>query len=409
LSKLTIVLLATALSLPSLSDAATLAAWSQYAGDGKAEARIVTDDAACPALNVDGASLPMAERLNSEGFGRICAAAFPAGAKSASVGGKSLPVPAAKPHHVVVIGDTGCRLKGDIVQACNDAASWPFLSVANHAADEHPDLVIHVGDYLYRETPCKPGDNRCAGTPTGDNWPTWQADFFAPAAKLLASAVWLAERGNHEDCKRAGAGWTAYLGRDPANVRCTAHEKPMFLDIGGIKLAVLDDNDADDKPGVIAAAAASLKSDMAAVAAAKANWVITHHPFHGINKVASGNQAEGGNDTLSEVLTGYDESALTLFLAGHIHNFQIENFAGGIAPQLVVGEGGDLLDTKVPLTLTGLVTGGKEVSSGLSIPGFGYVVLDRIGDSADWEIGVHAADGKLMRRCGLKSRVLSCS
>ena len=309
LSKLTMALLGAALTLPAYSDAATLAAWSQYGNDGKVEARIVTDEAACPALSVDGASQPMAERSSGvvEFPIRVCVGNIPLGAKSVSAGGKTLPVPAARPHHIVVIGDTGCRLKGDLVQACNDENAWPFKAVATHAADEHPDLVIHVGDYYYRETPCKAGDTRCAGTPTGDNWPSWQADLFSPAGKLMGAAVWLAARGNHEDCKRGGLGWTVLLGRDPANTRCIAHEKPLFLDIGGVKLALLDDNDADDKPGVIAPAAAALKSDLSAVTAAKANWIITHHPFHGINKVASGNQAEGGNDTLNEALTGFDE------------------------------------------------------------------------------------------------------
>ena len=45
--------------------------------------------------------------------------------------------------------------------------------------------MIHVGDYIYREDPCPAGDEGCAGSPYGDNWPTWEADFFEPAGAAL--------------------------------------------------------------------------------------------------------------------------------------------------------------------------------------------------------------------------------
>jgi hypothetical protein len=93
---------------------------------------------------------------------------------------------------------------------------------------------------------------------------------------------------------------------------------------------------------------------------------------------------EGANATLLAALSGADESRLTLMLAGHIHNFQIENYPGATAPQLVVGEGGDALDKEVPRQLAGLVSGGETVAAGLSIPGFGYVMLDRNRHTQDW-------------------------
>ena len=49
-------------------------------------------------------------------------------------------------------------------------------------------LIIHVGDYLYRESACPPRDSGCARSPHGDDWPTWKADFFAPAAPALLAA-----------------------------------------------------------------------------------------------------------------------------------------------------------------------------------------------------------------------------
>jgi hypothetical protein len=297
-----------------------------------------------------------------------------------------------------------------VVQACNDETFWPFRKVAEHAAKENPDLMIHVGDYLYRETPCQPADARCAGTPWGDNWSTWNADFFKPAAKLLGATVWLMARGNHEDCSRAGIGWTTLLGHDPMSPTCNPHESPLMIDLGGVKLALLDDNNAAVKevdPGV----AKVLKRDIAAAMAAKADWLVTHHPFRGVSKPdksGDGHSMEGATSTLLSALEGTDETRLALMLAGHIHNFQITNYAGGAAPQLVVGEGGDDLDTEVPPLLTGLATGGTIVNDGLSLPGFGYVVMDRIRETQDWKITVHSAEGGIMRRCMLEARTLAC-
>ncbi len=401
------------LSLPVY--AGTLSAWSQYGADGTVEGRVITDDESCPAIVTDGQSTPMTLRQQpSDAFKvKLCIGSIPAGTKKASAGGADLPVPVAKPRHIVLLGDTGCRLKGAIVQSCNDENFWPFHRVASHAAQEHPDLVIHVGDFLYRETPCKPGDDRCAGSPTGDNWPTWNADFFTPATDLLKSSVWIIERGNHEDCKRAGLGWTTLLGRAPSTGTCLGREAPMFVDIGGIKLAVLDDNDANDAE-VKQPAADELRRDIAAAIAAHADWTITHHPFRGVSKLlkkekgGDGKIVEGGNATLLEALKGQDESGLTLMLSGHIHNFQIENYAKPMAPQLINGEGGDNLDTDVPAKLTGLVSGGQTIKSGMSLPGFGYVVIDRIGNSKDWSITVKSSDGDVLRHCSLKKRKLAC-
>ena len=62
----------------------------------------------------------------------------------------------------------------------------------------------------------------------------------------------------------------------------------------------------------------------------------------------------------------------------------------------------------MPALLTGLVTGGMTIRRGMSLPGFGYVVLDRVGSSRDWKITVHAADGAVLRHCALTARNLTC-
>jgi hypothetical protein len=218
-------------------------------------------------------------------------------------------------------------------------------------------------------------------------------------------------RGNHEDCGRAGIGWNTFLGHDPMSPSCNPHASPLLLDLSGVTLALLDDNNAAEKqvdPLVVEA----LKRDIAMAMAAKADWLVTHHPFRGISKAdksAGGKIMEGANANLLAALAGTDEAPLTLMLAGHIHNFQITNYAGTAAPQLVVGEGGDALDSEVPALLTGLMTGGKTVTQGLSQSGFGYVVIDRVGATRDWKITVHAAEGAVLRHCRLEARRLDCA
>src|SRR5262249_46767840 len=124
----------------------------------------------------------------------VCELPLAAGTKSASI--ENLPLPVLKPTltSVAAFGDTGCRLKAakqsakadddeeerGKFQDCNIPARWPFASLAASVAAAKPDLVIHVGDYLYRESACPPRDSGCARSPHGDDWPTWKADFFRP-------------------------------------------------------------------------------------------------------------------------------------------------------------------------------------------------------------------------------------
>ena len=141
-----------------------------------------------------------------------CEARIPAGTTQASVSGQPLPLPRARPERIVVIGDTGCRLKdnGDY-QDCNRPEAYPFARIAALAAAWKPDLVVHVGDYHYRENACPADRPGCAGSPWGYGWDAWNADFFAPGQPLLRAAPWVMARGNHESCSRGGQGFWRFL------------------------------------------------------------------------------------------------------------------------------------------------------------------------------------------------------
>src|SRR5438128_53766 len=262
-----------------------LSAWVQIAPGGLAEARAVVASKSCPEIQISKQELPMRVRAPATlAFPNLlCAATLPVSATSAAILGRDLPLPHARPARIVVFGDTGCRIKGYAVQACNDPAQWPFPRVAAAAASLKPDLVIHVGDYLYREAACPSANKGCLGSPSGDDWPAWAADFFTPAAPLLAAAPFVFARGNHEECARSGEGWLRLLGPLPVGAKspCVDHVAPWAAPLGDLTLAVMDDSHALDAYAP-ADLAALYRADLAAVHHMPSPvWLVMHRPIWG--------------------------------------------------------------------------------------------------------------------------------
>jgi hypothetical protein len=389
--------------------------WVQYGPDGVVEARAVVATGQCPAISIDGRRVAMIERAapSADFPSRVCAAVIPAGSKAASLAGKELALPAADPRRILVIGDTGCRIQGAFIQDCNDPKAWPFPTLADQAARLKPDLVIHVGDYHYRETACPPGNAGCAGSPFGYGWAPWQADFFDPARSLLAAAPWVFVRGNHEDCQRAGEGWSRMLdpGAMPGDGGCIAVDPPYRIPLGGLDLVVLDVAVAEQSKEAPDQVIAYRKTFAAAASLARApTWLLLHRPIWGlVEVVGQGSDAKviGPNMTLAPAATGAIPAAVTLMLSGHIHFFEALNFAADLPPQLIVGNGGDVLDRKVPADPAGLVIGAVPVKSGITQGGFGFLLLERQADDA-WSGTLYDTAGAVMRHCRLADRSIAC-
>ncbi len=174
----------------------------------------------CPNIDLDGSSFQMQARTQSspQNFEnvQVCEYAIPFGTTFAAVNSQPLSLPTSSPQKIVVVGDTGCRVKGNDIQNCTgkgEGPPWNFAEVANTIENKNPDLNIHVRDYHYRETgTC---DDRCIQSNTGYNWASWKIDFFDPAKNILAQAPWIFIRGNHEDCDRAWKGWYYFLDPHP--------------------------------------------------------------------------------------------------------------------------------------------------------------------------------------------------
>jgi hypothetical protein len=356
--------------------------WIQWEADGQPHARAIVSGS-CPEITAGGLPQTMQVRAGvAPGFpDTVCDAVLPSGL-TVRLGATKLPSIPQAPKRIAIFGDTGCRLKGDQVQACNDPVAWPFATIAKDIAALHPDLVIHVGDYYYRESPCPTGTN-CAGSPHGDNADSWKADYFAPMAPLFAIAPIVNVRGNHEDCVRSPNGWARYLSGQ-AVVACIPHEAPAFVGFDNLLLGDVDDatevTETLPDPAVF-------ERDLAVVDAAatphRETWLLTHRPplFYLATHEKQQPPAAPHVDA---------------FISGHIHLFGAYSFPGE-PPQAIVGTGGDNLDPGLPILKT---------LGGVTDIRFGYAFFQRSGDG--WSIEVHDVDTALHRRCRLAARKLTC-
>jgi hypothetical protein len=416
------VVLATLLASAAVpqAQAKILAQWVQLGPDGNSTVRAISDDA-CPSVIFDGNAVPMNVRSEpttkfdgvkpAQFSVRGCEVAVPVGSFTAVLDGKPLPLPQANPRRIVMFGDTGCRLKtGDAPQACNEPNAWPFPKVAAAAAATHPDLVIHVGDYEYREDACPASNAGCADSPFGYGWDAWNADFFQPAAPLLAAAPWIMVRGNHEDCSRAGEGWFRFLDRAPMEPACRDLTGDFVVRLGDFGVVVVDSAKVRDGAGANSEQVAVLRRQLIDVLAKipAYAWLATHKPVNAMLAKPGDPQVNIVSNTVLQAALGADMPAsVHMDVAGHIHFFQAVDFGGVRPPQLVVGTGGDNLEGMPAASVTGADINGLKAVSAVTYSGFGYMVWDRV-ETNIWTGTLFDIDGKPINRCRLADRSLTC-
>ena len=339
----------------------------------------------------------------------VCALPLPAGTKAATIAGIPVALPRAEAKRIILLGDTGCRLKGTYVQSCNDPQEWPFRLIADVIAQQKPDLIIHVGDYHYRESACPAGNLGCAGTPFGDNWDVWREDFFAPADTLLRTVPWVFVRGNHEDCERGGKGWSRTL--EPtafaAETGCNGIAKPFVADVGGLSLVVMDVGLSREER-VDAKQVALFREHYGELARLNGPaWLLQHKPIWSAGGVIGGKPI-GDNKTLAAAMEGRLYEQVQLMISGHHHIFQVLNYQASIPAQIVSGHGGDYLNESPPLDPAGWTFGNVTVKSGLNVFGsFGFSIMDR--READWRLTNYDRFGKLLHDCAVKGRTAECA
>ncbi len=442
---------------------------TDLAGNNQAIARVATNyvsssgEAICPNITIDGVSSQMTMRvvaglmpLRTTEYQpsvpanfpvSVCEAILPSTAKVASIAGTSIPIPKKSPDRILLIGDTGCRMNTTTLQNCDDPASWPFSKLAQIGAQLAPDLVIHMGDYQYREVPCS-SSGGCpidANSPWGYGWDTWQADFFTPAAPLLAKAPWVLVRGDHEICTRGGQGWFRFL--DPnsytqerscnnANNDVIANYSSTYaVDLGrGSRLVVYDSSDVSTGSTVSDPSNNYYRQFMQAFTIANnqlyTNTIfINHHPILAYS-IPKSKSVPPGNTTLqgvmnsvmsylypSAVANSYYPNSISMAFHAHVHSMQVINFAttSPTYPATIVsGGGGDELadpfpSTSPPFYTKDTVAPGLNPSNMIWNNNFGFALMDRIGESAFWKYSLYDKSGNIFAVCTQAGRQLNCS
>lgn len=423
--------------------------------NGQAVARVLTSASHCPVIRIDGTDLPMQLRAGAQAMPQrptrsdaadskpsvfltqTCEMVLPVHTTSASVGGQMLPLPVQETKRIVVIGDTGCRLKKSdaAYQACNDANQYPFEQVAATAAKWKPDLVVHVGDFLYRENACPADKAGCRDSPWGYGGDAWEADFFKPGAALLQAAPWVMVRGNHESCNRGGQGWWRMMdprplqaGRDcidAANDDTGDYSDPYAVPLGqSAQIIVFDTSDTVGAPIAADKRRAAHYRDLyrkIELLSHNAQYSIgaNHHPVLGFaaQEHASGPVTlEPGNAGLQSVFGPLSPrmmpSGVNVLLSGHIHTWQEVSFANDYPTQFIVGMSGTQEDSIVlplPYPVNATPAPGAMVAHLSSwAGGFGFMTMERDG-ATNWNVKVWSAAGKEMNACRMEGRQSWCT
>jgi hypothetical protein len=386
-------------------------AWLEFGPDGTLIARAIVDGA-CPALLVDGFEIGMTHRAPaSDAFPVVaCEGTVPFGTTRASILNQDLPLPDGPLGRIAVIGDTGCRINDweKKYQACNDPEAWPFDQVAQAVADWNPDLIVHVGDYLYRESPCPADMPGCQGSPHGDNWVTWDADFFTPAAPLLSAAPWLFMRGNHETCDRNPAGWFIFLDPRRYQPACQRFTEPYVTTLPGVSFAVIDSAEAADTSETPEETAEYKRQfDLLAELTPPGSWLVTHRPVWGILE-GKGSEFEVENATYASATGSSLNADFALVLSGHIHVAESIAFdeASDRPPQLISGNAGTALDEIPTASPTAGELGDPAVTEAETLSAFGFMTLEPSG--AEWIATQRDKAGKPLLGCVLELPELIC-
>ena len=385
------------------------------------------------------------------GFDHVfgCRRAMPPRAVRAWIGPFSIPLSPARIARIGVLGDTGCRLTTSQIQACDDPSAWPLVRVAASLTRARPDVVVHVGDYFYREAAC-PAERRAAcggspppnpaGSPNEDNWASWRADLLRQVGPLMRTAPILFVRGNHEVCARGGVGYFLLLepryaernrcapvpdGRGGLRARPDTDQTPAYgVRAGDVSVAVVDSSGDDDSEVTDAGQAARQFREVRRIAAAgRRTLLATHRPVFGYLRfldATGGPVATWDNASLQGGLREVPlRGAVDLFLAGHIHTFQAVGIPGQ-PPQFVFGNGGTLLEDPAPalpafppLAAPDVGSGPEVVpypqpSSATDVNAFGFGIL-RPRPRGGWRVDARGVDGRLQARCATTPASVRCA
>lgn len=451
-----------------------IAAYSLIAPKSAAESRLVARAVvargdSCPRVNVVDTKgrksrlkmdvrRPPATAASAFASVTVCSKGLPKGLASAQMRGHQ--IPAAMPKQVdsvAMVSDTGCRIRGSTIQDCSDPAAWPAAKISRRIAQQHPDVVLNVGDYFYREAACAADKQAlCGGSPppvTGmpftDSDYGWLADVLLPMNPVLSVAPIVMLRGNHETCDRGGNGFFLFLDPRPdtaglcAPLRipgglaapdpATTPTWATTLKIGPqrkLRLALVDSAYGSDT-GVTSWAATQRPTYERAESLTEPqdgqeSWLMTHRPIFSVVTT----QFAPPDNPLWTPWSSLDQTAAAqglldnyaMILSSHNHLAQFTQIPDE-PPSLVLGNGGTLLD---PTTGYGIPPHGPLANpDGTPIqPGitpyptatklwtdvrFGFAMATPGTKAGRWRIEHLDPSGEQFAECTLKGRVMDCA
>ena len=430
------------------------AVFTLQAPKGQWIVRAITYAPTCPGISWDGqVSVPMQLRVQqgtvpvrsdvaqSDSKPSVfdvstCEVIWPTQAKSARIEGQAVPAPPLNIQRILIVADTGCRLKAseNAFQDCNDAGKWPWTQVAQSAAQRRPDLVVHIGDIHYRESPCPSDHKGCAGATWGYGWDAWRDDFFKPAAPLLASAPWLFVRGNHESCYRAGQGWFRFVDalpwsverscNDPADDMQGDFSEPFAAAVSErTQFIVFDSSKSSGKPYKSTDPAfvkyqAQMKSVAELTKLKPENFFINHHP---LLAAAPGKDPHvfkpAGSGGLQSAFSSIEPdrlfpSGVSVAMHGHVHLFEALSFQSDHPVSLVMGNSGSMNEGFAPHAVTPSDRIYKEavVDDYASRSEYGFATLDRMTDAGKdyWQLTEYTPQGQAVIQCRIQNNKSRC-
>lgn len=360
-----------------------------------------------------------------------CEAVLPGGFKPPlRIEGVNVPAAPSTINRVVLMGDTGCRLKQSegAYQNCNDAKAYPFEALARRAAAMNPDLVLHLGDLHYRESPCPKDRVGCTDSPWGYGYDAWRADVFSPAKALLAAAPWVFVRGNHESCQRAGVGWHRFFDASPRRAQRTCEEpswdhegdfsEPFAVVLDTLTQVIVFDSSfavgqAYPKDHPVAKRYVRQLQQAQTLANEKPRSLfLNHHPVLAFAPDKSG-VPRPGHQGLGSVMKQVNPNRLLpdgvqLTINGHVHLFEALSFASAHPAALLVGNGGTQMDRGLneAAARTAEPMPGARLQTLVTHAQFGYATLDRT--PTGWHLISWGVDGLALAECDLAGSKWVC-
>ena len=363
-----------------------------------------------------------------------CEISWPPTEASASIQGRTFQAPKKKYHRILLMGDTGCRLKAseNAYQDCSNPRNWPFATNVRNALTQHPDLIVHMGDIHYRESPC-PDNLDCRNSSWGYGSDAWIDDFFKPADPLLDQAPWVFVRGNHEACNRAGQGWFRFLDPRPltSQVACERTDvneldnftPPYLVKINQDLSFVIFDSSA------ISPKHLPIDSSSFHIYSKYMTWVeqatkgegsfafLSHHPVYGMAYAKSKNDLNpGGNVNLINWFSKMADNTLApqhtqWLMHGHIHSFEAIGYEDHSFSSFILGNSGSQIEGVVPSA----IPNGFEVAPGLrlktyySSPKYGFAVIEIQEDNTtSYTLTEFDDRGEAMLTCDLTKSPVTC-